>query len=870
MSERPGHGLTSVEAARRLADHGPNRLPRLRPPSAVRQLAAQMLHFFALLLWVAATFAAIAGMPELAAAIVAVVVVNGVFAFAQEYRAERASQRLARLLPATATVVRDGTPTVIAAEDLVPGDLVSLAAGDRVSADMIVTSAHTLRADESLLTGESTPVEVESGRRLAAGSFVVAGEGTGEVVATGHATMLAGITRLTHAATRPRSPLDLELDRVVRTIAGIAIGIGFACFVAARVLGLSFHDGFLIAIGVMVALVPEGLLPTLTLSLAVGAQRMAGRRAVVRHLDAVETLGATTCICTDKTGTLTLNEMTVVEIWTPVGVAEIEGIGYEPIGTVDGTDAVRAAVRRAATSAAWCTSAWCEPHEGRWEPRGDPMEAALWVLARRAAVADDTARGVPGSNGTIVRFPFTPERRRSSVVHDAHVHVMGAPDAVLPRCSTPTSRIAAEGALHHLTARGLRVIAVAQRPLTDAELPTDADAAECRLELLALFGLEDPPRAAARAAIEACRRAGIEVVMVTGDHAGTARAIARDVGLRVGDAPVLVGAELPRDPDALAAAIDHDGTVIARVDPAQKLAIAHALQSRGHVVAMTGDGVNDGPALREADVGVAMGERGTDVARAAADLVLLDDSFETVVAAVREGRSTFRNVRRFLTYHLTGNVAELAPFVVWALSGGRVPLAIGVLQILMLDLGTDLLPALALGAEPPASEATIGPLHRGHLIDRHVVARVFRRLGPTIAVMELLAFVGSLRASGWHLGGPTPSHHDLAAASGAAFSAVVLAQIANAFACRSEDRAPWRLGRPTNRPLVGAVVVAAALLATTLFVGPLARLLGQAPPTATGWAFAAAAGPMLLAVDAADKWRRGRRRRSHEADASRP
>jgi magnesium-transporting ATPase (P-type) len=378
------------------------------------------------------------------------------------------------------------------------------------------------------------------------------------------------------------------------------------------------------------------------------------------------------------------------------------------------------------------------------------------------------------------------------------------------------------------------------------------------LRLLGLVALQDPPRDDVSESLQACRTAGVKVAMVTGDHPATATAIADEVGLRFPDSPVLSGTDLPEDQPQLAALIDHDGVVIARVSPEDKLRIARALRSRGHVVAMTGDGVNDAPALHESDIGVAMGLSGTDVARAAADLVLLDDSFAGIVAGIEQGRATFVNIRRFLTYHLTDNVAELAPFLVWALSGGYFPLALGVLQIIALDLGTDTLSAVALGAEPPAQHLLEGPPVHGRLMNRTVLRRAFGLLGPLEAVLSLAAFVVSLLALGWRPGDPFPTGHALAAASGAAFITVVLAQTANVFACRSSSRWPGALGWFTNRLLVPAALIGLAISLLELWVPPVARLLGQWNPPLWGWVVALASMPVLLGVDALDKRLRAR------------
>jgi len=854
-------GLTSAEASRRLERDGPNTLPVPARPPPWRQFLGQMVHFFAVMLWVASAMAFLGGLPQLGVAIAVVVVVNGSFAFVQEYRAENAAAKLQDLLPRRATVVRDGVHVDVAATELVVGDLVLLDAGDHVSADLQATTVHALSLDTSTLTGESVPAAIDERDAVAAGTFVVEGEGAAVVVATGSDTRLAGIARLTRAGRRPVTPLALELRRVVRILAVIACAVGAAFFGVSLLLGTPVNQGFVFAIGVTVALVPEALLPTVTLALAHGAQRMVGRDALVRHLESVETLGSVTFICTDKTGTLTRNEMEAVAAWTPHGEVRISGEGYSPTASVeaDSPDAAEA-LKAAALAGARCSSGHAVLRDDAWTAQGDPMEAALDVLARRLG-ADVAANRMSEPENR--RFPFDPRRRRMSIATTDRVIVKGAPDSLMPLCRDSASAVEA---LQTMTARGLRVLAVASRPLC-GPAPADVEEAERSLDLLALVGLEDPPRDDVADSIRSCRRAGMKVAMVTGDHPATAEAIAREVGLYVEAAPVVTGGELPDDPDDLAALIDADGIVISRVSPEDKLRIAQALHRRHHVVAMTGDGVNDGPALQEADIGVAMGRSGTDVAREAADLVLLDDHFATIVDAVALGRATFQNVRRFLTYHLTDNVAELAPFVIWALSAGNIPLAIGVLQVLALDIGTDTFPAVALGAEPPPETVLERPPVAGHLLDRRVAWRAFGVLGPAEAVMEMTAFLAVLVLAGWRPGSEVDPGL-LAAASGGAFTAVVLAQMANAFACRSLTRPVWRVRLLANRLLLWAVAAELALCGVFLFVPPVARVLGQGPPTALGWSLALAAVPVLLLVDALDKRRRRRARQAPSSSAA--
>jgi magnesium-transporting ATPase (P-type) len=487
-----------------------------------------------------------------------------------------------------------------------------------------------------------------------------------------------------------------------------------------------------------------------------------------------------------------------------------------------------------------------------WEARGDPLEAAFDALARRLGIDAEPAR-----QAVTTRFPFDARRRRMSVVDGDRLLVKGAPDAVLPRCNDTTG---ADEAMAAMTARGLRVLAVAGRPWTapaGTGRDDSADSVERDLDLLGLVGVEDPPREGVSESVAVCRRAGIRLAMVTGDHPDTARAIAEEVGLRVEGAPIVTGAELPDDLALLGALVDRDGIVLARIAPEDKLRIAQALQARGHVVAMTGDGVNDAPALQQADIGIAMGRSGTDVAREAADLVLLDDDFATIVVAIREGRATFANIRRFLTYHLTDNVAELTPFVLWALTGGQFPLALGVLQILALDLGTDTLPAVALGAEQPGGDVIDEPPVKGRLLDRSVAVRAFGVLGPTEAGVSMLVFGVLLWTAGWR-----PGHQiadaEVAIASGGAFFAVIAGQAANVFACRSSVHPAWyRL--TANRFVVGAAVAALLAGVAAIAIPPLADVLDHAAPPLLGWVGALLAAPALVTVDALHKWVRRRR-----------
>lgn len=844
-------GLRLEEVEERRKRCGRNLLP---PPPHLplwRRLLSQLVHFFAVMLWVAGGLAILAGMPQLGFAIFVVIVLNGLFAFIQEYRAEIAGERLRDLLPRHATVVRDGKRQIVDAIDLVSNDVVVVTAGDRICADMRLATVHGLSIDTSTLTGESVPTAPQVGEIIFAGTFAVEGEAVAIVTAIGNATRLAQIAQMTAAGRRPQTPLARELDRVVRVIALVSVVVGSVFLLLALLVGIRLTDGFLFALGVTVALVPEGLLPTVTLSLAMGAQRMAARGALVRRLESVQTLGSTTFICTDKTGTLTRNEMSVVEVWTPRGQASLEGAGYDPTGHARADEGLLPQLRELASAAALYSNGKAVLRKDRWIAQGNPLEAALSVLARRLGVdiqAEEAAWPLTS------RLSFDPRRRRMSLILDRRAIVRGAPEAVLEHCREIGG---AEQSVSRMAERGLRVIAIAVRDLDAVKVPHTPELIEADLTLLGLIGIEDPPRSGAADSIAACRRAGIRVAMVTGDHPRTARAIAREVGLWISDDLVVEGKDLPEDEEILGALMDRDGIIVSRVSPEQKLRIARALRKRGHVVAMTGDGVNDAPALHEADIGVAMGLSGTDVAREAADLVLLDDNFTTIVAAIEQGRTTFANARRFLTYHLTDNVAELTPFVIWALSGGRFPLALGVLQVLCLDIGTDILPAVALGAEPSSPQALAQPPLGRHLVDRFLLFRAFIVLGLTESVIEMIAFLTALFFSGWRPGLPFPAGTAFLAASGAAFTAVVAGQMANAFACRSATLWPGKLGWFSNRFLVLAILCEAAMLAGFLYFAPLAKVLGQEPPNRAGFLAALLAIPAVWIADAAHKrWKR--------------
>jgi potassium/sodium efflux P-type ATPase len=875
-------GLSADEARVRLARAGPNLLPENRGPSLARQLLDQMFHFFAAMLWAASVLAFLGGMPQLGVAIVVVIVVNGLFSFAQEYRAERAVLALSALLPETAMARRDGRKSRVPVAELVPGDVVLLQEGDRISADARVIRSVGLKVDNSMLTGESeamtrddaalgrVPQQItEATNVVFAGTFVTSGSATIAVAATGSRTRLGAISALTGAVTRRPTPLRTELNRAVRLIAAFAVASGVVFFGISLSLGERWGDGFLFSIGVIVALVPEGLLPTLSLSLAMSASRMAKRGALVRRLESVETLDCTTVICSDKTGTITANEMTARAISVGADRYRASGSGYNPAGTIlAGERPISSAERDRLTPllrcAALCTDAHIELQNGRWRCVGDPTEGALVVISRKGGVEREEAERTAHR---IREFPFESARQRMSTVHalpsgTVEVLVKGSPEAVLGRCTSvwdgvgmipagPEAQDSVRTRVERLANEGLRVLAFARRELAGSDAPRTPEEAERDLEFLGLIGMADPVRPEVPDAVARCRHAGIRVVMITGDHPATARSVAEKAGLR--DGRVLLGSELPDDDTRLARVLEDTGvSVVARVAPEDKLRIARALQSLGHVVAMTGDGVNDAPALRQADIGVAMGKVGTDVAREAADLVLLDDNFAHIVEAVEEGRAAFDNIRRFLTYHLTDNVAELTPFLVWALSAGRIPLMITVLQVLALDIGTDLLPAVALGAERPEPGVMDRPPRprKVPLLDRRVLARAFGFLGPVEAAVSMMMLpVGAALFFGWSGGGLPAGGPAKAVLSTMVFAAIVTMQMANALECRSTPTSLFRIGPFSNRLLTIAVVVEGAALLAFVYLPPLSHALGQHGLRAAEWIPVLMAPGVLLGVE---------------------
>jgi magnesium-transporting ATPase (P-type) len=796
LGSAPG-GLSDAEAARRLRRYGPNEAVPPEQRRLLLRFLANFTHTLALLLWFAAGLAFASGLPQLGAAVVAVIGVNGVFAFVQEYRAERVIESLMKRVAVNARVVRDGVERAVLAEVLVPGDVVRMAAGDIVPADCALVTADNLTLDLSVVTGESAPVArdaapvgTEDGRlRLSdlacmasAGCGVATGSAEAVVWATGPESTMGTVASLVGHVRRGASVLEQQVSQLSMLTATIAVIAGAATLsIAATATEVKFLVALTFATGVIVALVPEGLLPTLSIALALAAGRMAQRGAAVRRLSAVEAVGAVTVICTDKTGTLTQNTLSV--------------LGFVP------ADGMESALEEAYVAAALCNDA--HPADGGFA--GDSIDVALarWVQASGRDV-----QALRAAQARVADVPFDARHRYMSVTCESDGartdYIKGAPENVLALMPAAPVPPAIDAAMSAAMRRGERVLLLAGGPSGGAP------------RLYGLVMLHDPPRPEVPAAIAACERARVRVVMLTGDHPETAKAIAAAVGLRAQTLEVIDGDDMERMSDVSLLARLRSDAVFARIDPAQKLRITSLLRASGEVVVVTGDGINDAPALRAADVGVAMGRRGTEVAKQAADIVLADDNFATIVAAIEEGRSIKANIRRFASYVFTSNVAELAPFVLYIFLPMPLPLAIA--QVLAIDLGTDLLPALALGAEAPSPRTMEQPPESPHrpILTRRLALRTFLFFGGIESLLGLAAFFAVFVADGWRPFDSLDAHASVAdAARAMTFLGIVSGQIGCLFAQR-DGPLLRRLSLTSNRlvtwALAGELCFALALV----------------------------------------------------------
>lgn len=818
-------GLNNTEAARRLQEFGENRIASGSSISPIRILVRQFNSPLVLLLVIASLLAAFLGELIDAAAIMAIVALNGCLGFVQEWRAERAIEALRDMLAPMAEVIRDGSPTMVPASELVPGDLVVLSEGQKVPADIELVAAHGLRLDESALTGESVPVDRDVDDETGVifmGTLIVGGRGEGIVQATGSKTRFGEIAELTTSAGEKTTRLQTQMTKLSRALGVGGLAVAALVLVLGLLSGRALLDMVLIAVSMAVAVVPEGLPLVVTLTLAIGASAMARHNALLRRLQAAETLGAASVICTDKTGTLTENKMTAKLVVTADATYEVTGTGYDPAGLIqkDG-ESVRAEqdaeLWRLLHAGLVCNDAVLKK-EAEWTMIGDPTEGALTTLAYKAWVP------LPAPDGRLAETPFSSERKRMATVAsrpsgDIALFVKGAPEMVIDVCTRvreagqdvplDTERRADLHAQQDQMARqGLRVIAVADR---DAAGPHDTD--EQDLVLLGFVGLLDPPRPEVRNAVQQCQAAGIRVVMITGDSGATAGAIADLVGIK--HSKTLLGAELAEMSDADLSDALEDGVLFARTEPVHKMRIVEHMQNRGEIVAMTGDGVNDAPALRKANIGMAMGERGTEVAREASDLIILDDNFATIVRAIAEGRRQFANIRKFVRYLLSSNSAEMIALTVNLIIGG--PIIFLPIHLLWINLLTDSVSAVALGLEPGEEEQMERPPLRPD-------ERVLTSEGVlALAVFGLYAAAVSLAVFYLFL----EQGEDLARTM--AFTTLVVCQEVVVFAFRSDVRSAFSLGFKSNIWLVVAVAGMLTLQVLALYWPPLSTVLGTIP-----------------------------------------
>ena len=848
-------GLTEDEAFQRLKQYGPNTLPTKVGRPIIYRFFDQFTTLFAIMLEVGALLCAIAAVLStgssrqdninVTVAIIGVVLLNATIGFFQEYRAEKATEALRKLVPANARVVRDGEVTVVAVADLVPGDLVQLEEGDSISADARLIRQYEMSTINIALTGESDAVRKTSDpildEELATinmpnlvfmGTTVAAGTGQAAVFATGLNTEFGHIFTLTSGVSDEKSPLQREVDVMARTVSIIAFACGVALFFMGRLLGLGWVADLLFALGVMVALVPEGMPATLSVSLAVGVQRMAKENALIKKLMGVETLGCTNVICTDKTGTLTKAEMTVREMFTGDTAVEVTGAGYEPVGdfivgdTALPKDEARRRLELLLRAMTFANDAKVlTPSDDKgWRVVGDPTEGCLLVAAQKVGfdLPDELAE-----RPKIYELPFESVRKRMSVVHvegdGQKAYVKGAPSETIPRCTsvrldgkvvplTDELREQITERNDEMSRQALRVLAIAERDLPAALTDYTPDSVETELTFLGLVGMLDPPRPEVSEAVEHALTAGIRIIMVTGDYGLTAEAIARRIGIVRGDRAVRVitGTDLQdmTEDDLKAELAKPQDVLFARVAPEHKMRVVSALKEMKQIVAVTGDGVNDAPALKKADIGVAMGLAGTDVAREAAIMILLDDSFASIIKAVEQGRGVYANVKKMVTYIFSHNMAELFPFV-FATVGFIHLVPLGALQVLSIDLGSDVLPGLALGTEHPEPGVMKQPPRprAERLMSRATLRRVVF-IGVIESFWAVGGFLYVMLSHGWHWGdaswmSPSSPHYVIyREAITMTQAAIVLCQVGNGFACRTERQSLFKVGLFSNMWLV--------------------------------------------------------------------
>ena len=849
-------GLTDKEARIRLEKLGPNELRKGRRISPLKIFVGQFKEFLVIILIAAALVSAAIGEAVDAIVILAIIVAIAVLGFIQEYRAERALAALKKMAAPTATARRNGKEKEIPSGDLVPGDIISLAVGDKIPADARIIEVHNLEVNEASLTGESTPVEKHSkiiasdisiadrSNMVFGGTIVTYGHALAAVVSTGMSTEFGKIANMIESAEEARTPLQTRLEHVGKWLGIACIVVVAAVSLLGLIQGYGYLEMFVWGVSLAVAAVPEALPAVVTGALAIGVQRMAKRNSIVRKLPAVETLGCTTVICVDKTGTLTKGEMTVRELFLNSETIRVTGTGYEPRGDflkegVDVSD--NRDIRFMLQVASLCNDARLEEEKGIWRVVGDPTEGALIVAAAKLSISQEEIRR---QYPRIGELSFTSERKLMTTVHTTPYGrkiacVKGAPEVVLEK-SKHLQKDEAQLELNdglkreilqaneRMAAKALRVLAIAYKEMPEEIQKFDEESTERNLTFLGLVGMIDPPREEAKQAVELCKQAGVRVVMITGDHKLTATAIAQELGLMGGTQLAMTGDELDKLGDKEFANIVEDVAVYARVSPEHKLRIVKALKLNGHVVAMTGDGVNDAPALKNADIGVSMGITGTDVSKEASDMILTDDNFASIVAAMQEGRAIYDNIKKYLAYLLSCNIGEiLIMFSVSFISfiqNSHIPLPLIAVQILWVNLVTDGLPALALGVDPPDPDIMQRPPRDPK--ESVFTARVNRLIAVGAVTMAL--FTTPVFLSKLILGEKV--------ARTIVFTLIVMFEMFNAFNCRSDRHSLMKVGFTKNRFLLIAVASSILLQIAVIYIPFLQVIFETAPLGMYDWA----------------------------------
>jgi Ca2+-transporting ATPase len=878
------NGLTSEEAKLRLKKHGFNTLVEKKTMPFSYKFITHFKDLFGILLLFASILSAVSGMWELSLIILSVVLINIFFSLFQEARAEKAMQTLRHWMPEYAKVIRDGELQKILVKEIVLGDIIVLEEGDRVPADARLIEAFDLWTNNVPLTGESEPqprtakpakiVEkayLHSPNLVFMSTSVARGRGKAVVYATGMDTQFGKIANLTQAIREEDSPLQREIALMAKYDFVIAVVVGIVFFAASLLwLHVPLYSSILFMIGVMVCCVPEGLQVTVSSALAINVLKMVKQNVLVKRLSAVQTLGSVTVICTDKTGTITKGEMTVEKLWVKERTVDVSGLGYNPIGdfTLNGKvlkASETAAVEKLLEIAALCNGAKIEPPSDRnavWSVIGDPTDGALLVAALKYGVNTEK---VLADKPMVNVIPFDFKRKRMTTVHklngDFLVYMKGAPRSILSVCNkiliddrveelTSKNLAAAEEKIRKFADEGLRVIAVAYKELPKNEYSKTV-AVERNMTLVGLAAMRDPPRLEVRDAVAKAKRAGVKAVIITGDYGPTAQVVAREVGIVDADGCSIVrGVDLEALSDAeIVDAVKRGNVIFARVSPEQKLRIVKVIRESGEVVAVTGDGANDAPSLKEADIGVAMGVSGTDVAREAADIVLLDDSFESIVKAVESGRAIYENIRKFIVYVFSHNWAELIPYVLYAVLG--IPLPLLVVQVLAIDLAIDVIPSLALSREPP--EAGIMQEPPRSIKERLFTSRVFLRslyIGVIIAVGAMYGCLSAWMAGGWQWGTALPADSPVYIKGVTmTFAGIVVAQVGNVLACRTSKVSIFRTRLSTNKWIVFGIVAQLSILSLIVYVPFLQGFFGTTALGVGDWAFLASLAVIVVLAE---------------------